>query len=60
MTPVVGKKIIVIIWNDVELNALSNEDKLNFQGFQKTSLFWSNIEPLWIHLEYTKGCKRPI
>ncbi len=35
MISVVKKVIIVFIWKDAELNALSNEDKLSFLYFQK-------------------------
>jgi hypothetical protein len=39
MSSIVHKKIIIFIWNDAELNALFNEDKLSFQYFQKFVYF---------------------
>jgi hypothetical protein len=56
MTSVVHKKITVFIRNDAESNALSNEDKLSIQYFQKRVYF----DQILNHLEHIKDPKRPI
>ncbi len=35
MILIILKNVMVFIWNDAELNALSNEDKLNLKYFQR-------------------------
>ncbi len=56
MISIVKKIIIVFIWKDAELNALSNEDKLNFYYFQKLAYF----DQILNHYEYIKDPKKPI
>jgi hypothetical protein len=56
MISIVKKIIIVFIWRDAELNALSNEDKLNFYYFQKLAYF----DQILNHYEYIKDPKKPI
>jgi hypothetical protein len=56
MIPIVKKIIIVFIWKDAELNALSNEHQLNFYYFQKLVCF----DQILNHYEYIKDPKKPI
>jgi hypothetical protein len=49
VTSIVRKKIIVCIWYDAEFNALSNENKLGFQYYQKLADFRQILS----HYEYT-------
>ena len=51
MFSIVRKKAIVLIWNDAELNALSNEDQLSLLHFRK-ALYFSEILDLY---QYTKN-----
>ena len=50
------KKIMVLIWNYTELNALSNENKLNYQPLQKYLCFGQRLD----QYEYTENVLRLI
>ena len=51
MFSIVRRTTIVPIWNDAEVNALSNEDQLSLLYFQK-ALYFSEILDLY---QYTKN-----